>query len=572
MTRHVNTLHPKDDFECSLCKIKFQDKQAVQSHKKLEHSLKCSKCQNTYSTQSNFNRHKVSCCRCSRCKHQFDSLPELTNHTCEPPRKKARLDEEFTNRGKAVPAVCSQLSNVHPPTVVEECQPAAQRSPPVSVSGEELPTVVEECNPAVLCSPPVSVSVEEPPAVVEECHPAVKCSPPGTATAKDRPSASVDEVDERQSIPVRKKKSLKIKRPQKAKRNWRELEVIENEQLIEGNEELVTFMRLYWSSIRTFIRRGTVQNVFNFYFDRDFQDMVENIAVSIMRYRKNRFKINYGFGYVLKNIDTSQFRYYHVSNNNLMLDTAMLISTETELINWLNTITEQDFLANINRPDTKWRIVQITNVTFFVNKLIDAPLGAQCQLPDFITFNRGLTNVSGAQNLCLFRCLAIFKGAHPRYCERDAKDLFAVYCTHFGDEFNGVTFECLLKIEGLFKINIVVYSLEGRVASLVHRSRGIYDQTLKLNTFCTVPRRMKVRIELQYSRIKVTNSSLPSISCSFSITSSSRQFRLAFCGRLIFKLFFFRTGIDWRSSTSSTDADGRSFAVAVPGGLHFTAG
>ena len=62
MTRHVNTLHPKDDFECNLCNIKFQDKQAVQSHKKLEHSLKCSKCQNTYSTQSNFNSHKVQCC------------------------------------------------------------------------------------------------------------------------------------------------------------------------------------------------------------------------------------------------------------------------------------------------------------------------------------------------------------------------------------------------------------------------------------------------------------------------------------------------------------------------------
>ena len=352
-----------------------------------------------------------------------------------------------------------------------------QCSPPVSVSVEESPTVVEECQPAVQCSPPVSVSVEE------ESHPAVQCNPPGTVTAKDRPSAAVDEVDERQSIPVWKKKSLKIKRPQKAKRNCCELEVIENKQLIEGNEELATFMRLYWSSIRTFIRRGTVQNVFNFYFDRDFQDMVESIAVSIMKYRKNRFKINYGFGYVLKNIDTSQIRYYHVSNNNLMLDTAMLISTEAELINWLNTLTEQDFLANINRPDTKWRIVQITNVTFFVNKLIDTPLSAQCQLPDFITFNWGLANVSGAQNLSLFRCLAIFKWANPRYCERDAKDLFTVYCSHFGNEFNGVTLECLLKLEDLFKVNIVVYSLDGRVASLEHRSREIYDQTLKVNVY-----------------------------------------------------------------------------------------
>ena len=58
-----------------------------------------------------------------------------------------------------------------------------------------------------------------------------------------------------------------------------------------------------------------------------------------------------------------------------------------------------------------------------------------------------------------------------------------MYCSHFGDEFNGVALECLLKIEDLFKVNIVVYSLEGPVASLVRRSRGIYDQTLKLNVY-----------------------------------------------------------------------------------------
>ena len=60
--------------------------------------------------------------------------------------------------------------------------------------------------------------------------------------------------------------------------------------------ELATFMRLYWSSIRTFICRGTVQNMFNFYFDRDLQDFIKNIAAFIMRYRKNQFKINLGLG------------------------------------------------------------------------------------------------------------------------------------------------------------------------------------------------------------------------------------------------------------------------------------
>ena len=35
--------------------------------------------------------------------------------------------------------------------------------------------------------------------------------------------------------------------------------------------------------------------------------MVENIAVSIMRYQENQFKINYGFGHALKNIGQVNF-------------------------------------------------------------------------------------------------------------------------------------------------------------------------------------------------------------------------------------------------------------------------
>ena len=120
------------------------------------------------------------------------------------------------------------------------------------------------------------------------------------------------EVEERQSIPVWKRKSLKIKRSQTNKRNRRELEVLANERLIEDDVDVATFMRLYWSSIRTFIRRGAKQNVFIFYFDRNLQDLIENIAASIMRYRTNRFKISNCFGYVLRDIDTNEFRYYHV--------------------------------------------------------------------------------------------------------------------------------------------------------------------------------------------------------------------------------------------------------------------
>ena len=86
-------------------------------------------------------------------------------------------------------------------------------------------------------------------------------------------------------------------------------------------------MQLYWSLIRAFTRRGTVQNVFNFYFDCNLKDLIENITASILICRKNQFKINYNVGYVFRDIDTKEFDYYYVSNNNLILDSAILILT-----------------------------------------------------------------------------------------------------------------------------------------------------------------------------------------------------------------------------------------------------
>ena len=150
-----------------------------------------------------------------------------------------------------------------------------------------------------------------------------------------------------------------------------------------------------------------------------------------------------------------------------MLDTAMLISNETELNELLANITDESFPDFISRPDTKWRLHQITNLLFFVNHLKHAPLGAPLPLPKFIKYNRGLINVSGDDNLCFFRCLAVFKGFDNRYCETKAKELFSQYVTNFDvGTFNGVTVDDLIVIKNFFKINVTIYTLKEKSAKL----------------------------------------------------------------------------------------------------------
>ena len=117
--------------------------------------------------------------------------------------------------------------------------------------------------------------------------------------------------------------------------------------------------------------------------------MIERIAAdAIMSNRTNRFKINYAVGYILRNIETDGFwfRHYHPANNILALK-------REELITFLENTTEEDFLDNISRADTKWKTHQATNILFYAHKLSDTPLGAHVQLPDCAKFNRGLANV-----------------------------------------------------------------------------------------------------------------------------------------------------------------------------------
>ena len=167
-----------------------------------------------------------------------------------------------------------------------------------------------------------------------------------------------------------------------------------------------------------------------------------------------------------------------------MLETALLISNRQELLDFLNSIAEESFMENITRPDTKWKVIQISNLTFYINHLQDAPLGAPIDLPDFIMNNHGLANVSAEDNLCFFRCLAIFRGADRRRCNRAAKQLFYEYCTHFDvSEFSGVSLFDFVELENFYKINIVAYELENNKAKIIQRSRELYNETMKVNVF-----------------------------------------------------------------------------------------
>ena len=95
---------------------------------------------------------------------------------------------------------------------------------------------------------------------------------------------------------------------------------------------------------------------------------------------------------------------------------------------------------------------------FLRNQMQDAPFGVAIGLPTFIVNNRGLANVSAENNLCFFRCLAVFRGSDHRGCNRAAKKLFHEYCRGFEiNEFAGINLIDFVHLENFYQLNIVAY-------------------------------------------------------------------------------------------------------------------
>ena len=110
------------------------------------------------------------------------------------------------------------------------------------------------------------------------------------------------------------------------------------------DEEINTLMKKHRTSIRTFYKKGKVQSIFNFCYNQNLKLLIRKIVNQILQLQFHRFKINYSFGYILKNINDNELQYYHASfNNGLIMSTARLISNRHELIEFLNTLSEESF-------------------------------------------------------------------------------------------------------------------------------------------------------------------------------------------------------------------------------------
>ena len=111
----------------------------------------------------------------------------------------------------------------------------------------------------------------------------------------------------------------------------------------------------------------------------------------------------------------------------------------------------------------------VTNLTWFVWKIRNHPIGHGKYLTGYIIGNMGITpldrNIQRGKpyedNLFLFRCLALHNSCHTKNLEWDTKHYYQQYreADLSKKKFHGVKLSELDKLEKVYDFNIQVYSL-----------------------------------------------------------------------------------------------------------------
>jgi G:T-mismatch repair DNA endonuclease (very short patch repair protein) len=274
-------------------------------------------------------------------------------------------------------------------------------------------------------------------------------------------------------------------------------------ETLKDNTELLTVVRNNWGSIKTcfHLRPKRIQDYYNFRYPVERGELLK-----MFRRQNTACKIQVSFGLILRHVESGRLKYFHsCQNNSRLFEQPLFISTEKQFIEMLDKMTALDMeeKGKTNRPDTKWNLHSISNISFYVNRLPHVPLlgKAPVVMPSFLSKNKGLvvlTRERGGKgalykdNLCVFRCLAYSRGIRGESIDTKAVD----YCIEFGcspRNFQGISLQELNIFEDKFQVRVTVYSLkecEGQNQSkqkqtcvLIRRSHKSYKEKLNVNMY-----------------------------------------------------------------------------------------
>ena len=140
-------------------------------------------------------------------------------------------------------------------------------------------------------------------------------------------------------------------------------------------EEYKEIYSRHYDTIRTRVFRGRIKYVYHFLMTENYSLSLLDEYLSVIRSdRENGYKLNAAFGFILKNVDTQELKFFHPSNNNTIFELPKRVLDEQDYENLREDLERRDVVeyANTQRSGTKWRVVKIVCMRFDVYKLPDS--------------------------------------------------------------------------------------------------------------------------------------------------------------------------------------------------------
>ena len=133
-------------------------------------------------------------------------------------------------------------------------------------------------------------------------------------------------------------------------------------------------------------------------------------------------EINIALGFVLRNFETGEYRFFYAHENKTLFEKTHLLCTKADLISIQGKVEKFAIVEQYTqeRQNTKWRFKLITNVTIVAALLKNIPMGCQDSvIPESLLRDTQvhclLTNKNKEpykDHLCLFRALAMYMNGH----------------------------------------------------------------------------------------------------------------------------------------------------------------
>ena len=125
--------------------------------------------------------------------------------------------------------------------------------------------------------------------------------------------------------------------------------------------------RKHWKTINS-QKIGVLKDIINFpVYNLDDNELIKVLDTIKEKYR--RIKVNISLGFILRNREDDELKFFHPSNNNMLFQLSLKIDNDfknlkDELLNtdWFEVVRQQ-------RPSTKWIIEKIICIRFDVYKL-----------------------------------------------------------------------------------------------------------------------------------------------------------------------------------------------------------